>query len=66
MTLDELNKLDLKSLADWPLPTKLVALGLLCVAIVLAGWWFDWRGGMETLEPTRSNWLILSRLSARC
>lgn len=53
MTLDELNKLDLKSLADWPLPTKLAALGLLCVVIVLAGWWFDWRGGMETLDAAK-------------
>jgi len=53
MTLDELNKLDLKTLADWPLPTKLVALAFLCVAIVLAGWWFDWRGGMETLDTSK-------------
>ncbi len=53
MTLDDLNKLDLKTLADWPLPTKLAALGLLCVAIVLAGWWFDWRGGMETLDASK-------------
>lgn len=53
MTLDELNKLDLKTLADWPLPTKLVALGLLCVAIVAAGWWFDWRSGMETLDADK-------------
>jgi type IV pilus assembly protein PilO len=53
MTLDELNKLDLKTLADWPLPTKLAALGLLCVAIVLAGWWFDWRNGMETLNAAK-------------
>lgn len=53
MTLDELNKLDLKTLADWPLPSKLAALALLGVAIVLAGWWFDWRGGMETLEAAR-------------
>lgn len=53
MTLDELNKLDLKTLADWPLPTKLAALGLLCVAIVVAGWWFDWRGGMETLDAAK-------------
>ncbi len=53
MTLDELNKLDLKTLADWPLPTKLVALGLLCVAIVAAGWWFDWRSGMETLDAAK-------------
>ena len=53
MTLDDINKLDLKTLADWPLPSKLVALALLCVAIVAAGWWFDWRGGMETLDTAR-------------
>ncbi len=53
MTLDELNKLDLKTLADWPLPTKLVALAILFVTVVLAGWWFDWRGGMETLDTTQ-------------
>ncbi len=53
MTLDDINKLDLKTLADWPLPTKLAALGLLCVAIVAAGWWFDWRGGMETLDAAK-------------
>lgn len=53
MTLDDLNKLDLKTLADWPLPTKLVTLALLSVALVVAGWWFDWRGGMETLDAAR-------------
>src|SRR5512143_2914792 len=53
MTLDDFNNLDLKTLADWPLPTKLVALGLLAVAIVLAGWWLDWRGGMEQLDAAR-------------
>jgi type IV pilus assembly protein PilO len=53
MTLDDLNKLDLKTLADWPLATKLVALVLLCAAIVAAGWWFDWRGGMEMLRVSQ-------------
>ena len=53
MTLDELNKLDLKTLADWPLPTKLAALVVLFVAIVAAGWWFDWRGGMEALDASK-------------
>jgi type IV pilus assembly protein PilO len=53
MTLDDFNNLDLKTLADWPLPSKLVALGLLCVAIVAAGWWFDWRGGMDTLDAAK-------------
>lgn len=53
MTLDDLNNLDLKTLADWPLATKLAALAVLCVAIVAAGWWFDWRGNMEALDATR-------------
>ena len=53
MTLDELNKLDLKTLADWPLPTKIAALAMLCLAIVAAGWWFDWRSGMETLDVAK-------------
>ncbi|MFN3750165.1 MAG: type 4a pilus biogenesis protein PilO [Thiobacillus sp.] len=53
MTFDELNKLDLKTLADWPLPTKLGMLAVLLVAIVTAGWWFDWRGGMEALEAAK-------------
>ena len=53
MTLDELNKLDLKTAADWPMPTKLAALGLLFVLIVGAGWWFDWRSGMETLDASK-------------
>ncbi len=53
MTLDELNKLDLKSLADWPLSTKLVALSLLFVLIIGAGWWFDWKSGLETLDAAK-------------
>jgi type IV pilus assembly protein PilO len=53
MTLDELNKLDLKSLADWPLSTKLVALSLLFALIIGAGWWFDWKSGLETLDAAK-------------
>lgn len=49
MNLD-LNNLDLKTLADWPLGAKLVTLALLFLLIVGAGWWFDWKSGLETLE----------------
>lgn len=53
MTFDDLNSLDLKTIADWPLPTKVVALAILFVVIVAAGWWFDWSGNLESLEQTR-------------
>ena len=53
MNLNEINKLDLKTLADWPLPSKLGALGVLVVMIIAAGWWFDWRGGLSELEAAR-------------
>lgn len=53
MNLNEINKLDLKTLADWPLASKLGALGVLIVLIVVAGWWFDWRGGMSELEAAK-------------
>ena len=49
MNLD-LNNLNLKTLADWPLGAKLVALGLLFLLITGAGWWFDWKSGLDTLE----------------
>ena len=53
MNLNELNKLDLKTLSDWPLPTKLAALGLLIVLILGLGWWFDWRSGMVELDAAK-------------
>ena len=52
MSLD-LNNLDLKTISDWPLPSKLAALGLLCVVIVAAGWWFDWSGKLDDLETAQ-------------
>lgn len=53
MNLNEINKLDLKTLADWPLPSKLGALGVLVVMIIAAGWWFDWRSGLTELEAAK-------------
>ncbi|MGO9443425.1 MAG: type 4a pilus biogenesis protein PilO [Thiobacillaceae bacterium] len=46
----ELNKLDLKTIADWPLGAKVGTLALLFFLIVAAGWWFDWKSGLDTLE----------------
>jgi type IV pilus assembly protein PilO len=46
----ELNNLDLRTIADWPLGAKLVTLGVLFLLIAGAGWWFDWKSGLDILE----------------
>jgi type IV pilus assembly protein PilO len=45
----DLNNLDLKTIADWPLGAKLVTLALLFLLIVGAGYWFDWKSGLQVL-----------------
>jgi type IV pilus assembly protein PilO len=53
MTLDDIRKLDPKEIGTWPVVPKLVALLMLLVMIVVAGWWFDWRNQMTQLESAR-------------
>ncbi|MEX0960785.1 MAG: type 4a pilus biogenesis protein PilO [Burkholderiales bacterium] len=53
MTLDDIRKLDPKEIGTWPVIPKLVALLVLLVMIVVAGWWFDWRNQMTQLESAR-------------
>jgi type IV pilus assembly protein PilO len=50
MTLDDINKLDFKTVADWPLGAKLGLLAIGFVAIVGAGWWFLWKPSLQELE----------------
>lgn len=54
MNLDELNKLDLKTVADWPLGAKLGLLGILFALVVAAGWWFLWSPALESLEASKA------------
>lgn len=54
MTLDDLRRLDPKSIGTWPLGPKLGALVILLVLIVAAGWWFDWQNQMDELEAHRT------------
>lgn len=50
MNLEELNKLDIKSVADWPLAAKLGLLGILFALVVGGGWWFLWSPALESLS----------------
>ena len=54
MNISDLNNLDLKTVADWPMPAKFGLLGVLFVVIVLAGWWFDWRGNLAILSADQA------------
>ena len=54
MNISDLNNLDLKTVADWPMPAKFGLLGALFVVIVLAGWWFDWRGNLAILSADQA------------
>lgn len=54
MNLNELNKLDLKTLADWPLTAKLGLLGILFALVVAAGWWFLWSPALDELEAGKA------------
>ncbi len=50
MTLDDLNKLDLKTVGDWPIGAKLGLLALMLAGLVAAGWWFLWSPALAKLE----------------
>lgn len=50
MTLDELNKLDFKTVADWPISAKLGVLAILFVILVAGGWWFLWSPALSKLK----------------
>ncbi len=53
MTLDDLNKLNFKDIGNWPLMPKAVMLGLLFVAILFGGYWFDWSQQFTDLDAAR-------------
>lgn len=54
MNLEELNKLDFKTAADWPLGVKLGLLGVLFALVVAAGWWFLWSPALESLSASKA------------
>ena len=53
MTLDDIRRLNPQEIGTWPVLPKLVALLLLLIAIIAAGYWFDWRNQIATLESAR-------------
>jgi type IV pilus assembly protein PilO len=54
MTLDEIRNLNPRDIGNWPVVAKLVALVILLVVLVAAGYWFDWKDQLEALAAERA------------
>jgi type IV pilus assembly protein PilO len=52
--LAELRNIDFNDFGKWPLPVKVIAISLLCIAMVGAGFWFDTRVQLESLKVARA------------
>ena len=54
MNLDDIRRLNLREVGNWPMLPKLGALALLFLVIVALGAVFDWKDQYETLERAQS------------
>ncbi len=50
MNIQDLQKLDPNNIGSWPAALRVLVLLGLCVAVLGAGYWFDTRGQIATLE----------------
>ncbi|GMU72644.1 MAG: type 4a pilus biogenesis protein PilO [Burkholderiales bacterium] len=53
MNFDELRRLSLRDVGNWPLLPKLLVLGLVFVAIIAAGALLDWKDQWDTLDQAQ-------------
>jgi len=54
MTLDDIRRLNIREAGNWPLLPKIVVLGLILVAIVVAGGLLDWRDQFDSLDRVQA------------
>jgi type IV pilus assembly protein PilO len=52
MTLDDLRRLDPKSIGSWPALPKLGVLVLALIAIITASYFLDWQGQLEAIDAS--------------
>jgi len=52
--LSELRNIDFNDYGKWPLPIKVIAIALLCVALGGVGFWFDTKVQLESLDVVRT------------
>lgn len=54
MTLDDLRRLDLREVGNWPLGPRLATLAVIFVAIIGIGAGLDWRDQFDALDAARN------------
>ena len=54
MNLDDLRRLNLRDAGNWPLLPKMLILGGIFAAIVIAGGFLDWRDQLEALDKAQN------------
>ncbi len=54
MNVDDIRRLNLREVGNWPMLPKLGVLALLFLVIVALGAWFDWKDQYETLEKAQT------------
>ncbi len=57
--INDFRQLDPNDPGVWPLAPKIAALIFLLVAVVAAGWWFDWKDKFEELDRARQQEVTL-------
>jgi len=50
MNLSDINNLDLSSAGSWPAPVRAAAVLILCAGVLGAGYWFDTKDQVATLQ----------------
>lgn len=58
----DINNLDFQNMGSWPLPAKIVAVLVLCVAVLFAGYWFDIKDQLQVLDTARNKELDLKKV----
>ncbi len=54
MKLDDFRNLNPRDIGNWPVLPKLGALVAILIALIFAGYWFDWKGQLESLAAERA------------
>lgn len=61
MTLDDIRRLNFRDAGNWPLLPKMLVLGLVFIAIVALGGFFDWKDQLELLDKQQDEELKLKQ-----